>query len=518
MSSDPQNRHKRLQVLYITLTLIFAAALRFYGLGDQSLWGDEVRSVERSQMILEEGFRSGLFLGHGPLYFYALVPFLSAAVNEWVLRLPSVLFGVALTLLAYFLGREFLNRDHALLAAVFAACSPFSVYYSQEVRYISLFILFCALSMLLMLRYSESGSTGLLIAYLVTTLLALFSFVGGVFILLGQNIWFVFARSNRSRLVRWLLCQVVIVAVFVPWSVRAYHLDINPFRTASPESVSVSALKAGNYRPVQPTHLGYALFAFTVGFSLGPSNRDLQEDPNLSRVLDDASTVIPAVLIFGALVVAGVYHSFSLSRKKASLLLLCLLAPLLCAYLLTSISRIAFNVRYTTAAFPAYIVLLTAGATWWWKRRWSGRVLLLAAAGIAAFSLVNYYHNPRYAKEDNRGAAAIIARHRQAEEPLIVGVPLHAFAYYYPDPFTPWKDVSLETSGSEGDRREIADAERIWIAASRTWENRMFKEFLRKMQDCYRVERRYDLAGYQVLSFDTDTEGMTSPCLLRDNS
>jgi hypothetical protein len=62
----------------------------------------------------------------------------------------------------------------------------------------------------------------------------------------------------------------------------------------------------------------------------------------------------------------------------------------------------AFNVRYTAMAFPAFVVVLAAAVE---VGRRSPRILPLVGVGLLLWggAMWNHYTNPRYAKEDIRG-------------------------------------------------------------------------------------------------------------------
>jgi uncharacterized membrane protein len=486
--------------LYLSI-LILAAALRVYGLDVQSLWNDEARSVQTAQNILNRGFDSGLFNSHGPLYFYILAYLLPNLATESVLRAPSALLGVCLVILAYFLGRKAIGSAEGLVAAGMVAVSPFAIWYSQEVRFVGLFILFSGLSILLTLRFAETGTLRDLALYVSTTLIMLFSFVAGIFLLPAQTLWFVFVKRNRATLGKWILGQFLIAILFVPWLDRAYHIGLNPFLTSQEKTFSATSLKTGRERPTNFVHVGYPLYAFSVGYSLGPSIRELQESPSIDTVTKNLNVVIPAVLFIGLLAAGGLAKSFATSKHRATLLVLCLLCPILGAYAMSSMTQIAYNVRYTASAFPAYMVFLASGVTWLWQRT---RLRWFAIGGVSAvilLSLGNYYANPRYAKEDSKGAAAIISRLRRPDEPLIAGVRLHAFRFYYRSAFLDWREVTLNGAQPQRDQSEASMPERIWLVSN--------------MKACFAVERRFDLPGFEILVFRTSQEGHRSDCRLQ---
>jgi uncharacterized membrane protein len=119
----------------VTAALILAAAVlsRLPRL-DQSLWLDEVlystRFVASSLLNLWE-----LALHDPPAPFYRVALYGWVGLfgeNELVIRLPSVMCGLAGILLTYAIAKKYAGIQSALLAALFLCFSPTHIWYSQE--------------------------------------------------------------------------------------------------------------------------------------------------------------------------------------------------------------------------------------------------------------------------------------------------------------------------------------------------------------------------------------------------
>ena len=132
--------------------IVLGALLRFYGLGSQSLWVDEVMTLRAANVGGEMGLRTALWNIQGPFHT-ALVRWVSMfSTSEAALRCLSAVAGVAVIPVVYLLGRDMVDRKAGLMAAALLAVSPFAVWYSQEVRNYSFVILFAATSTLLAWR------------------------------------------------------------------------------------------------------------------------------------------------------------------------------------------------------------------------------------------------------------------------------------------------------------------------------------------------------------------------------
>ncbi|RKY36518.1 MAG: hypothetical protein DRP78_03400 [Candidatus Omnitrophota bacterium] len=124
--------------------IVLGAFLRIYNLGAESLWYDEVGSIDQATRSLPVLF-SKFHLS--PLYFVLLKYWMRLfGASEFVLRLPSVLFGVGALFLIYKIGQMLFNTRVGLLSSLILAISPFHLFYCQEARHYSLFIFLTLLS------------------------------------------------------------------------------------------------------------------------------------------------------------------------------------------------------------------------------------------------------------------------------------------------------------------------------------------------------------------------------------
>ncbi|MGH8189020.1 MAG: hypothetical protein ACREUC_20855, partial [Steroidobacteraceae bacterium] len=103
--TTPTDRERLAHRLMFAAILSVGAVVRFWGLGDAGLHGDEDTMVLTVLHILQDGrpiLPSGLFYprGFAELYLMALSALIFGE-SEWAFRLPSALCGVALIALAY---------------------------------------------------------------------------------------------------------------------------------------------------------------------------------------------------------------------------------------------------------------------------------------------------------------------------------------------------------------------------------------------------------------------------------
>ena len=120
-------------ILFWAIGLI-AFAARLHGLGDKPFWLDEVATFHRATASLPELVASSLHADHYPSYF--LLTWLAAkfGASQWLLRLPSAIFGALAASVTYAIGQRIGGRASGAIAGLLMALSPFEVQFGQEAR------------------------------------------------------------------------------------------------------------------------------------------------------------------------------------------------------------------------------------------------------------------------------------------------------------------------------------------------------------------------------------------------
>ena len=202
--------------------VLFVAALvlRLINL-DADLWVDEIDSLVTS-------FRPPLseILGEFPRDnrhpFYSALAHLCIALfgeHNWVIRLPSVIFGAATVPLLYVLGTKLLSRREALLSAAFLAVSYHHVWFSQNARGYAMLGFFAVLGAWLLIRLMEDGRPSWAAWYAVAMAVGTWTHLTMVFVAVGHAaacvIGFLVSRQ-RGRTVAWkpVALAFVLSAVF----------------------------------------------------------------------------------------------------------------------------------------------------------------------------------------------------------------------------------------------------------------------------------------------------------------
>ncbi len=111
-----------------------ALALRLYGLGDKPFWLDEVASLRRATATVPDLVVDSLHNNHYPSYFLLLWLVGQIGTSQWLLRLPSAVFGALGASLTCAIGRQAAGPRSGVIAGLLMAVSPFEVQFGQEAR------------------------------------------------------------------------------------------------------------------------------------------------------------------------------------------------------------------------------------------------------------------------------------------------------------------------------------------------------------------------------------------------
>jgi mannosyltransferase len=210
----------------LVVITVLAAALRFWGLGTQSLWYDEWLTTEAvsggpGHLLDHVTYREGM---PPPFFVLSWAWVRIFGEGELALRALPALFGVATVPVVYAIGRQ-LGRGPgvARLAALLVAVNPMLVWYSQEARPYSLLALVGAVTVLLYLRADRTRRTGDLAWWGVACAGALAVHYFAVFVVVPEAVGLVALRAFRRRdLLLAGLPGVVVLAILAPIAVRQH--------------------------------------------------------------------------------------------------------------------------------------------------------------------------------------------------------------------------------------------------------------------------------------------------------
>ena len=484
--------------ILLTLILVLGAALRLFRLAGQSFWWDEVYSASLSAQSLKTVIPR---FGQTPAFYHILLHFWQyLGRDDGTIRLLSVLFGVITLWVIYRLGKELLDETQGLMCAFLIAISPFHIWYSQEARMYSLLILLCTASVLFFVRFLKrsSGWPGLWWALTIT--LGLYTHYYALFVL-GFQLLFLTIMWKRYRSlwprVLWVLAGIVLLIVpilllFFPGG----RYDM------------VCAEGAGR-NPLRLFSVPYTFFAFSLGFSFGPSVSELHHHAAWPTLRPYIGHILSAGAVYMAIFILGL-HSLWRDRRRSSFLLLYLFAPIAGACLtVLFLPQISFNVRYVSMVLPAYGFILARGLLAPGRRlvRW---ILLALVLVLVSISLFHYYADARYHKEDYRSAVEIISRYDRPGD-VILATHVRPVKYYYGGELTVHNLL-----WSPGFYRRMIDVRvqryrRAWILVSRDWVSDPEGKMLEHMRGKYTAVRETTFTGLYLGLFELQNGSQKRP-------
>jgi 4-amino-4-deoxy-L-arabinose transferase-like glycosyltransferase len=491
---------------FVSVMAAAALALRLIRLGGQSLWVDEVLTLSVS--IPRPGLNIWDYLKyniHGPLH--ALIVYLIHFVSmgdAW-LRFPSAVFGALGVVYFYRWIRIWLGGPIARWASLLLLLNPLHVYYSQELRNYSLLFFFAVFASYQFHRLMAEESRGRFAKYVVGVVGGVLSNFTMAFYYAVHSLLYLFRRGAQRRgWVHWTLVSLVIAILISPWIYRVYaFIDVPKLVTpVMPGEIPVGERLRGE-TTVGVETIPYALYTYSVGFSLGPSLRELHRNPSAASVFrHHAVAVVWSALLFGFLALRGLYE---LIRKRARWVqvTLYLTVPMVLTLLLCWQNAKAFNARYVLLGLPPYLCCVAAGITS--QRRAVRRLFAGLVVLTLLVSLGNYFFNGTYARDNVRAAARFVAAHASDEDCVLAPTVREVFTHYYHGP-CPMYAVYTGPGMPLSRRAEqlvpmFANCDRVWYVRAREWATDPDGMILAALEGRYHEMERHDYEGVTLLLF-----------------
>src|SRR6266850_921376 len=486
------------RALVLGVIFLLAMLLRLCSLGSQSVWIDEAYSLRVAAQpvlsMLDETARDN----HPPFYYLLLAGWmrLGPGTETWA-RLLSALLGLVFVAVFYFFCREIVPETTAQVATLLLALSPLAVWHSQDARMYSLMLVCVYLALTCFLIYLRRPTRGVLAGFVSTLILALYTHVYVAFLIPVILFSLVFNRREiPARSARNLLLGIAVAgAAYVPWAWVVFSAALH---------------RAGFYKPITVFSIPYVLYAFSVGYSLGPSLAQMHRLARTVAIPPDQIWVVGvAALVFGGALLSGLVAVRRCRAGQARFLLLLFGVPLLLPVLVTLVSRIDFNARYALISFPAYLVLLALGLV---SRR--GVWLRIGLAGgvflLMGFSLLNHYRDQKYSKEDARSAVQWI-RSRSGPQDCVLVIGVYPAFHYYEGATdrSRWLDFR-ETERLPATEATLAQwshqCPRLWFVTGRSWEEDPLDLAIPTLEKFFDRADEKSLSGIRIVEFRPRSE------------
>jgi len=183
-----EQKEKELALLLILLMASFA--LRMVRL-NSGLWYDEIHTLNRFVLLPWSQVFTTMTVPNNHI-LYTLLAKLSLVIfgeKEWSLRLPAMLLGGITPPACCLVFRKRVKIMPALVAGVFLAVSFWSVWFSQDARGYSAYILCAVLSQALFLDWAASGKKSAAAWYLLCSVAGCYFYFYTGFIIIAEAAW-----------------------------------------------------------------------------------------------------------------------------------------------------------------------------------------------------------------------------------------------------------------------------------------------------------------------------------------
>lgn len=238
---------------WLVLILVLATILRFFHLDYQSLWMDEIYTLNitnpklslkqlHDEVLLRDGF---------PYLYYILlrIEYFFFGYSSFVARSFSAVMGIASVYLIYRLGKQLIHHNAGLLAALLLTLNEYNIYISQDARPYSFYLFTILLSYFGLVKLLEDRTIKNAIFYGAATGLLLNTNFFGFINVFSQVLLIVFFfivadKAIRKQIfLRSLLSGGIAILLFLPNIDKFLSLfAVNSFWIPAPKPDSFSLM------------------------------------------------------------------------------------------------------------------------------------------------------------------------------------------------------------------------------------------------------------------------------------
>lgn len=393
------NKYRLLLLAILFIGLFF----RIYNLSERSIWLDEGFSIRFAHFALPQILT--IPENHPPLYYLILHWWMKLfGDSEFSIRFLSVIFDFLAMFMIYKIGIRIFGdrRDVGLLSAVLLGLSTFHIAYSQDARSYTLSTLLTLLSMYFFIKLLEERSYGVLMSYVLFSVLLMYSHIYGLFIIAAQNIYVVTLSllskgTYQLTFRRWILIQIILIVLFALWL---------------PTLISRTLTEQSTFWAPKPS------IAAVIDVFSKYSGAMISYQSNSPLLYQSSLLLLLFLLVLSSLSIIGLektngridwrnfftsldgysWRARLLNTDKIYFLLVWLLTPIILPFIISQFSTPIFILRYTIVASLAFYLLIAKGISSI-SHKYAKSIII---GIIIVFSLVyirEYYTKPFYLEQ-----------------------------------------------------------------------------------------------------------------------
>ncbi len=368
---------KYLNELYLSGILFLAAFLRLDHVSLRPLWLDEADIANLLSVSLTNSWSVLVNSAQNATYFYALKAWaLCFGNSEISFRSLSVFLSLLSIVIIYKFGVNLNGKKTGLWAAFLLAVNYFSIFYAIQARHYSLVILLSILSYYYFHGLLVNFNFKKLSAYVIFTVLGVYSHPWFVLLVGSQFIYLLFTRGYIKRKI--IFSQVLIFILSAPWLIILWNHKIDG---------------ANNW--IELTKIS-TLFSTFHYFMYGATGIFI------------IAGIITCFFVFGRLKETKTminyrfnYVNYQQISAKIYLLFSYLFFPLIAAVIIGNFIPFYEPGRYEAVVLPAFILLFA----WLWskiKSNWFTTVLILLLIILSYQEVLNERNEIQNQKINNR--------------------------------------------------------------------------------------------------------------------
>jgi hypothetical protein len=387
----------------ILLLTLLGLGLRFYRISNQSLWTDEVYSIETARVPFSQMMEKSAIQNNSlPTYFLLLRAVLGEGDDNIELRARGLSALAGSLSIPLFVGLVFFWRRHwgvAILAGLLLATNPLHIWYSQEVRAYAAMLLFGLLT-ILSYEIARSNRKGLWwLVYVVSAIVAMALHKTALVFPVSCGLWHAGELMRARGRIRdlWPHAAVLVFALFL-LGLRSYPPPPSFDRRSS------------------ILEIVYTGMSFVGGYSFGPSLTDIQSSGAMGAVSRNLLQVVVLSGLLMSVAFACVLGFRSLVPGKEVALMVLSIGSVAAA---APASGFSYNVRYVLPALFAFLALIAAFVVTV-RKSWYVGLLVGSLLVTGLWADGQWFYSTSYRKGDSRAVAKWLVDNKENVQSWIV--------------------------------------------------------------------------------------------------
>lgn len=403
---------KKKSLLFLLILIVSLGAFsRFYKLGADSLWIDEIFTATRAKSSLVSLFiktSEEASFGYAPIDRLFVHFAFYFGKSEFIVRFPSVIFGLLTILLIYKLGMVLFNERVGLIAAFLLSVSTLHIEYSQQARYYVYVVFFSLLSLFFLYKALRENNKKFWLLFIASIFVNVLSHLTTL-IFLGIQILFTlfWLMQKKGKEIEKLIKNQIKQKKFKAGLIGGFvFLFIILFYLKSYFSL-FQTIKLNCSTPFS-TLVNYTLTKLSGGSGL-------------------------ILILYVVFFILGILLAFKRHRQEIGLLIMLFFIPPLTLFFVRP-AGYDFHIRYVIFILPIYLLVIALGIDsvanylgQMIRGRFKKGLLILRQALIylpilvafsvgGANSIRNYYERP---KEDWRGLGRYLEKNLQFDDIVV---------------------------------------------------------------------------------------------------